>query len=136
MNAQSSLFDVAAKAWEARTYANRSSTSRAAANSTKPRRQQDQVLDFIICAENGATREEISKALGIKESAVCGRVASLVTQSKEDLFGLLPVHIIERGTRVTTSGKAAAVLYALAPSGNDGAAASSDPRSMQGRAHG
>lgn len=84
-----------------------SRTSRAAAEAIKPKRatQAERILDFLReRGEEGATIEEISIALHIKESSVCARLG----------WDLVKVGAVEqtKHERLTTSGLPAAVWIA------------------------
>jgi predicted transcriptional regulator len=67
-------------------------------------KQEAEVLQKIrLYPVLGITREELSSALQMKESSVCGRVNSLIKQ------GL----VYERGHRFTSTGRHAAILWAV-----------------------
>lgn len=63
--------------------------------------QERAVLEYIV-THQGCTREEVAQALGIKESAVCGRVNALKRS------GAVSIH----GTKFTSTGKRGECLYA------------------------
>lgn len=84
-----------------------SSTSRAAAEAIKPKRasQAERILAFLReRGDEGATIEEISLALKIKESSVCARLG----------WDLIKVGAVEQAERerLTTSGLPAKVCLA------------------------
>lgn len=88
-----------------------SRTSRAAAQAVKPRRasQAQRILSYLrarkACGDTGATIEEISLALGMKESSVCARLGYDLVKC-----GLVRKTDLERAT---SSGNAAVVWEAV-----------------------
>ena len=67
--------------------------------------QETRVL-MAICEHGPLTREEIAEATGMRLSAVCGRVNSLVADR----------HLVERGTRMNPVTRKQNKLVCLAPS--------------------
>ena len=85
---------------------NGTETSKAAAEAIagKSGTKRRMVYDYVKqCGEHGATRGEIHKALGVKESTVCGRVSELL------LDGLL----IGDGERPNEDNNSCEVLKAI-----------------------
>ena len=84
---------------------NGSATSRAAAASLTPAHvseQERKVLAFVASCPNGATREQIADGAGLRLASSCARCNRLVR------VGLL----VEKGTRRTSSGRMASILFA------------------------
>lgn len=91
------------------------SNRNAAYRTSAPKRQttKQMVLDYLIqCGERGATREEIEAATGLKQSSVCGRVASLLRPEDP----LERPQAFQNGTkRMGSSGVEQVVVYAVDP---------------------
>jgi len=77
-------------------------TSVAAAVSVQPYTgtQRGVILHYLRTRPDGATREEIVAATGMREASVCGRLAELQGKCKYH-----ERHIIESGTRPSSAGR-------------------------------
>lgn len=88
--------------------ANRAATSQAAAASIVPHRrgQLARVLDALrLAGDRGRTNEELAELLGMRIQSVAARRAELVAAGRAR---------VTRETRRTSSGRAAAVIVAVA----------------------